>query len=74
MTVTAQSGLQSSALITQIEQQHHTHYTQKYIIHIFYTQKYTFLICHTAWHFYTQPKEKPNLNHLQLKDLDILMC
>lgn len=64
MTRTAQSGLQPSTIVTQIE---HQCSTQKYIILICYTQKYTFLICHTAWHFHTQPKEKPNLNHLQLK-------
>lgn len=64
MTVTAQSGLLSCTIITQIE---HQHYTQKYIILIFYTKKCTFLICHTAWHCHTQPKKKPNLDHLQLK-------
>lgn len=59
MTRTAQSGLQPSTIVTQIEHQLHT---QKYIILICYTQKYTFLTCHTAWHIHTQPKEKPNLN------------
>lgn len=65
MTVTAQAELSSSTIITQIE---HQHYTQKYIILICYTKKPpTFLICHTGWHSHTQPKEKPNLNRLQLK-------
>lgn len=58
MTVTAQDYRYSNRTPTL---------HKKSIILICYTQKYTFLICHAAWHFHIQPKEKSNLNHLQLK-------
>lgn len=42
----------------------HTKIHYPYLLH---KKPPTFLICHTGWHSHTQPKEKPNLNRLQLK-------